>query len=48
MITNGYFLGHMEAEEREYVLKDLEKLGLTVLAVSRHDINTKKLMNLDT
>ncbi|KRW99387.1 hypothetical protein PPERSA_02499 [Pseudocohnilembus persalinus] len=49
MITNGYNLGHIEQEqERKAALQALDEAGLNILAVSRHDIKTKKLMNLET
>lgn len=41
MISNGYNLGHMSEEERQYSLRRMEESGLTVLAISRHDIETE-------
>ena len=49
MITNGYNLGNIEDEnERMGAIQALEAAGLTILAVSRHDIETKKIMKIDT
>lgn len=49
LITNGYKYSIMTEEERFQHLSQLEANGLTVLAISRHGINTKengKIMHL--
>ncbi len=51
LISNGFKWGHMTDQARATALNDLDRAGLSVLAVSRHHFDSERnsgLMNLST